>query len=384
MPLTVAAEPLRVAHIIHKLERGGAEALLVELGRIAPSLGLQLLAVSLTEVKDRRYLHQLEAAGVDVAPLELPTRWDPRAAGRTLRVLRGWQPQLIHTHLKHADLVGALAARRLGVPMVSTLHLIEDRPTPLGRLKLRAAAAARASTAARTVAVSEQLRQWYVAGCAVDPDTVVTLHNGVPRPTPRSPEQRAALRAELGVPPGAVLAVQVGMLRPGKGHPDLLAALGALPPEVELYAVLAGDGPLRAALHHAAAGLPRPERVRFAGFRVDVPDLLDAADLVVHPSREDALPTALLQALAAGRPVIATRVGGIPEIVTPDVGLLVEPGDVPALSAALRKLAGDPARRARLGAAAAARYAACFTVNRWGLRLRRLYEEVRAACPAGG
>lgn len=380
--MTGVLAPLRVAHLIHRLEFGGAEALLVELGRVAYDLDLRLLVVSLTRVRDRRYLRQLEAAGADVLSLELPTRWDPRAFARAVPALAAWRPAVIHTHLKHADLVGAVAARRLGVPMVSTLHLIEDAPTPVGRLKRRAAAAARRSTAVRTIAVSDELRRWYVRTFPADPARVVTVHNGVPRPPEQSPAARARVRAEVGVPQTAVLAVQVGLLRPGKGHADLLAALRTVPPEIGLYVVLAGDGPLRAELEAAARLLPRPERVRFAGFRDDVPALVDAADLVVHPSHVDALPTALLQALAAGRPIVATRAGGIPEIVTPDVGVLVDPGDVPALSRALAELAGDPGRRAQLGAAATDRFMTHFDVYLWAQRLRRVYEEVLDACPA--
>lgn len=371
-----AAAPLRVAHLIHRMEFGGAEALLVELGRVAAEAHLRLMVLSLTRVRDRRYLRQLEATGAEVRSLEVRTRWDPRALWRAVTALTDWRPDVIHTHLKHADLVGAVAARRLGVPMVSTLHVIEDAPTLLGWLKGRIAAAARRSTAARTIAVSEQLRRWYVATFPIDQERVLTVPNGVARPPAPPSGAPAAVRAGLGVPDTAVLALQVGLLRPGKGHADLLAALRFIPPEVDLHVVLAGNGPLRASLEAAARRLPRSQRVHFAGFRDDVPVLLAAADLVVHPSHVDAFPTALLEALAAGRPILATTVGGIPEIVTPDVGVLVAPRDPAALAGALTELAVDPERRARLGAAAAARFATHFEVSLWARRLRTVYEEV--------
>ncbi len=373
---------LRAVHVIHALERGGAEALLVDLATVAPDAGLELAVVSLMRLHDRRYADALAARGVPVVALGLGTRWDPRALAAGVAAVGAHRPDVVHTHLKHADLVGAAAARRLGIPMVSTLHVIEDAPTLLGRAKRRLAATARTSTAARTIAVSEAQRRWYLQTFPVPPATVVTVPNGVLAPRPLRRGERAALRARLGVDGCTALAVHVGIMRPGKGHAELLDALGRVPASVALRVVLAGDGELAPELQAQADRLGlRPERVSFLGFRDDVPDLLDAADLVVSSSRFDALPTVLLQALAAGRPSVATEVGGVPEVVTPAETLLVPAGDAEALATAIARLATDDALRARLATAARARFLARFEASAWARRLRGLYDEVLAERP---
>lgn len=369
---------LGVCHVIHSLGPGGAESLLVDLATAAGAAGLELSVVSLMPSATLAYHRRLAQLGVPVRSLELPTRWDPRGLPRGLAAIERLAPDIVHTHLKHADLVGAFAVRRLGVPMVSTLHLIEDAVSPLGWGKRRLATQARLTTAARTIAVSDALRRWYLDTFAAQAHRVVTLHNGV-RAAPVPASARERLRRELGVPETSLMAAMVGIMRPGKGHADLIAAAAGLPTSLDIRIVLAGDGPLRSTLEATArsAGLS-PGRLVFAGFREDVPVLLAASDLVVQPSRFDALPTALIHGLAAGLPAVASAAGGIPEIVTDDVGILVPPADPAALTSALVVLAGDPERRARLGAAARRRFEAEFDATVWAGRLRGLYEEALA------
>lgn len=368
---------LRVVHVIHALERGGAEALLVDLARVAPGAGIELGVVALMRVRDRRYADALAGLGVRVTDLGFASRWDPRALAAGVAALRVGRPSVIHTHLKHADLVGAAASRRLGVPMVSTLHLIEDAPTPVGRLKRRLAATARITTAARTVAVSEAQRRWYLETFRVPEPSVVTIPNGVVAPGRRPMTDRAALRRALGVGADTALALHVGIMRAGKGHADLIEALARVPAPVGIKVVMAGDGELRPQLEAQAAraGLPSA-RLEFLGFRDDVPALMDAADFVVSSSRFDALPTVLLQALAAGRPSVATVVGGVPEVVTAAEALLVPPADADALATAMARLATDPSLRTQLGRAALSRFTARFDASTWARRLRALYDEV--------
>jgi glycosyltransferase involved in cell wall biosynthesis len=166
----------------------------------------------------------------------------------------------------------------------------------------------------------------------------------------------------------------VTVLRAGKGHDVAAAALAQLDdPRVKL--VVCGDGPDRAAIERELA--PLGDAVVMAGHRTDVMRVLDAADVLLHPTREDAFPTTLLEAAAAGVPVVATAVGGVPEIVTPDTGRLVPAPPQPAdVARALGELLGDDALRARMGTAARERFAGEFTARAWAQRLRALYEEV--------
>lgn len=327
------------------------------------------------------YARDLEALGVEVRSAGAGSRWDPAALIRGCREIAAMRPDVVHTHLKHADLVGALYARRSQVPMVSTLHLIEDARGTLARLKRAAAAQARVRAAARTIAVSDAQRAWYLDLVRVDHRKVVTIRNGIPAPLPTSVAERERVRAELGLPQDGVVATMIGIMREGKGHDLLLEAVERLEPDHGVTFVLAGDGPLRARLEATAAAAGSP--VVFAGFRADIDRLLAASDLVVHPSDAEALPTALIHALAAGLPSVACDVGGVAEVVTPETGVLVPKGDGEAVAHAIRELAGDASRRASLGAAARRRFEAEFRIERWGALLRDLYAEVLDEAEAG-
>jgi glycosyltransferase involved in cell wall biosynthesis len=369
---------LKVVHVIHSLGPGGAEHTLVELARVAPEQNMELAVVSLMPLGSDPFPQRLRELGVGVHELDLASRWDPRALARGRRIIEDLNPDVVHTHLKHADIVGAWAARRLEVPMVSTLHLIEDAPTAVGRAKRLMAAQARLRTADRTIAVSEALREWYLKTFSADPTDVVHIPNGVAKPGPTTDASRRAVRRELGVRNDALMAVTVGILRPEKGHAVLLGAAECLSSSIDIQFVVVGDGPERFDLESQArrSGLV-PDRVIFGGYREDVAEVLAASDLVVHPSLDDALPTALLHALAAGRPIVASDTGGIPEIVTSEVGILVRPGSTDSLVEGLQQMIGRlPASDMR--EAARIRFAKEYDASIWAGRLRQQYDEVLA------
>lgn len=366
-----------MCHVIHSLQEGGAEHLLLTFADVAPTVGLDMSVLSLMPTTRRRRAEQLRDRGVDVATLDLTTRWDPRALPAAVRVLREQRVQVLHTHLKHADLVGAYASRRLHVPQVSTLHQIEDTLTPITRVKRRLGAMARTRVADRTITVSDAQRRWYLDAFRADPHQVVTVYNGVTAPPPADPAAVADRRAELGAGPDTIVVTMVAITRPGKGHDDLFGAVRALPDGLDVRVVVAGDGPSQAEVEAKVAADPVLRgRVRLVGFVEDVEGLLAATDVLVHPSHFDALPTAVIYALAAGLPVVGTDVGGIPEIVTPDVGVLVPPHDPAALGEALEGLCRDERRRRMLGQAARSRFDEVFDAHAWVGRLRRVYDEV--------
>ncbi len=369
----------RVAHVIHSLGAGGAESLLIDLAPALRDAGIECVVVGLSDAEDSRAVPMLEAAGVKVYQLHAP-RYDVRVVPKLMRILAQEQVNLVHTHLKHADLVGGIAARRLGLPAVSTLHTIAGgQGSWLTSAKTRLAANGRRKLADRTIAISRAQRDWYVQYAGER--GVVLLGNGVADCVPV--RGRDAIRAELGVPDGAILAVTVSLMRPEKGYDVLLEAIRRIPEDPVVVFALCGDGQLLETVRATVAGDPAlAARVRVLGFRRDIPDLLNAADLVVHPSREDALPTALISALAAGRPVVATDVGGIPDIVSPKIGELVPAGDPEALAAGITLVSSDEYLRARCGAAARARYVERFSAEAWAERLRDLYEELLHFVPA--
>lgn len=282
-------------------------------------------------------------------------------------------PDLLHTHLGYADLLGGLAARSLGVPSLSTVHVMDWGGSQRARAKDRLMFFARRHCAARVIAVSEAARRRYLQTGWDRPEHVVTVHNGIR--VESEPRSGLGLRRELGIGDGDIVAAMVTVLRSGKGHEIAALAVRALREEYpNLKLLVLGDGPQRAEIERelAVAG----DAVVMAGFRDDVLDVLDGVDLLVHPSRLDAFPTALLEALASRTPVIATAIGGIPEIVTDgETGLLLAPPPtVEGLTDALRRLLESPDLRKRMGDRGREAFNANFTAERWIERLLPVYE----------
>jgi glycosyltransferase involved in cell wall biosynthesis len=375
---------LRVHTLIDSLTWGGAESLLADLAVAAPGAGIALSVGYLQDIDASPSARRLRAAGVEPVLLGTGRLSDPRSLRAVRAHLRAQAPDVLHTHLDAADVLGGLAARALGIPSVCTVHLaaaaVTDRPGARGAAKARLIEGVRRHTARRVIAVSDAARAAYLARAGGAPDGVVTVRNGIVAPASRRP--RDAVRAELGIAPDAVVVAMVSVLRAGKGHDVATGAVARLAddhPGVVL--LLIGDGPARAEVEALAA--PLGPRAVLAGHRDDVPDLLGAADLLIHPTRMDAFPTVLLEAAAAGLPVLATRVGGVPEIVEDGVtGTLVPPPpDAGAFAAALVPLLADAEGRARAGAAARTRFAVEFSADRWAARLRGVYDAVRAGAP---
>jgi len=369
--------PLKIAHIVPNLHPGGPEIGLVDLATVARDAGLELAVVALTSTADTTQVAALRRLGVPVAELGMAP-WDPRVAAQTVRALRQLGGvQVVHTHLPQADVVGAAAAVRLRIPAVSTLHRVENEPAGrVDRLRRTAKILARQRFMARTLAISQVQREWY-RGIGGPAGQIDVAPNGVLDPGPVDADTRQRVRSALDVGPDDVLAVSTAPMRRDQGHELLLDAIEALPDDVRLVVALAGEGPLRPWLETRTAGSTELDsRVAFVHRHHDPAGLLAAADMFVHISRAGALPTAVLRAMAAGLPVIATRVGGVPEIVTSGTGILV-PQTAGPITDALVTLTDD-ALRGRLGAAARARFLDRFEAVGWARRLREVYEGVLA------
>lgn len=241
-----------------------------------------------------------------------------------------------------------------GLPLVVTRHVLEE-PGDTARERWRAALALRGMAEAQTtVAVSRAAAARLETLASIPPSRLRVIRNGIAldRFDPgRLSSLRCSLRASLGFGETDRLVLFPAALRPGKGHDVLLAAVSRLRESCPRAQVLfAGEGALRRPLENAAAPLGRA--VRFLGARDDVPELMCAADLVVLPSLSEALPTVAMEAAAAGTAIVASRVGGVPEVVIDGVtGTLVPPGEPDPLSRAVADLLLDSDRRLALGAA---------------------------------
>jgi glycosyltransferase involved in cell wall biosynthesis len=364
---------VKVAHLIPTLHSDGPEIGLVDLAGVARQADIDMVVVALSVSSDAAEVSALRRAGVPVAELDL-FPWDPRAVARTAKLLREQRVEIVHTHLPQADVVGAAAAARNRIPAVSTLHRIHNEPADrVDRLKRSAKILARQRFMTRTIAISQVQREWYRSLAGPETD-VLLVPNGVVDPGVPDEALRSRRRAALEVGEGDVVALSTAPMRRDQGHELLLDAVEALPDDLPLVLALAGEGPLRPWLESRVAATDAlADRVRFTHRHREATELLAAADLFVHTASAAALPTGLLRAMAMGLPTVATRVGGIPEVITPDTGMLValDPG---AVVRALTSLTDDPARREKLGAGARARFLAEYDARAWARKLHDVYQ----------
>ena len=238
-----------------------------------------------------------------------------------------------------------------------------------------------ARLADRVIACSEAVRTWEIETMGQPPAKVTTLRNAIVPPVEPSDADRRSARAALGASPDDLLVGTLGRLyEPKKGlsiFVDAAAAVLARVPRARF--VLVGDGPARADLEARAARAGLGDRLRFAGERRDVARLLPAYDLFVQPSLWEGFGLTLVEAMAVGLPVVATRVGGIPEIVRDGRdGILVPPGDAAALARAIADLLDDPARRSAFAAEGRHRARTEFHIDRLVAETAALYRDALA------
>jgi glycosyltransferase involved in cell wall biosynthesis len=382
--VSTATAPLRVHILIDSLTWGGAEMLLGDLAAGAPAAGMELSVGYLNERDGSPAAVRLRGQGVE--PVLVPVHGLLNPSGyRAVRThLARVRPDVVHTQLVLADILGTLAARSLGLPVVSTFHLVAGHSAgqPMrGRrrsaLKGHLAGFVRRHAGARVIAVSDAAREAYLATGWDVPERVVAVHNGIAR-APR-PGAGASVRAELGIAQDELVLSTVTVLRRDKGHDVAIEAVRRMLARFpRLRLLILGDGPAREEIRQLAD--PLGTAVLMTGHRDDVLDVLAATDVLLHPTSMDAFPTALLEAAAASVPVLATAVGGIPEIVQDGVTgvLLAAPATPEAVVGGLTPLLADPELRRALGVAAAESFNARFTAERWAQRLRSVYLEALA------
>ena len=371
---------IRVHALIDGLSFGGAEALLADFALGAPAAGIELSVGYLLEKDGSPLAARLRERGIDPVHAPISGLLKPSAFRSVRRHLAERRPDVVHTHLGYSDLLGGAAARSLGIPAVASIHVMQWERGVRDAVKLRLMALARRLGTVKTITVSEAAREAFLATGWERPERVVAIHNGIAAQC--EPGAGRRIRRELGLGPDALVAASVAVLRAGKGHDVALAAVQRLRERLpQLRLLIVGDGPARSKVQRLAA--PLGETVIMTGHREDVMSLLDAVDVLVHPSFVDAFPTALLEAMAAGVPVLASSVGGIPEIVDDgETGLLIGPSpDAATLSRGLERLVLDSQLRRRLGEAGRQRFERRFTVDVWAERLRGVYDGAIATRP---
>jgi glycosyltransferase involved in cell wall biosynthesis len=356
---------IKVLFLINELDVGGAEVVLTQIAtrldpsRFRPSVACLWGRGALAE--------KLAAHGIPGHFLDFRRKWDLGVLFRLRRLLNTGKFDVLHTFLFQANIVGRLAARFASERPITLagVHVTDPRRYHFWIEGWTS------ELVDKFLAVSEGVRARLIQTARIPPDKIVTIPNGV---EPAAPAESRGLRAELKLPPEARIVATVGRLTEQKGLCYLIeAAAQVLKHRPDAHFLIVGQGPLEGALRRQAEQLGVAGNVHFLGWRKDAALIAAAADLFVLPSLWEGMPIALLEAMAAGVPVVATQVAGSSEIVESEkYGILVPPADAGALGREILGLLSNPERARQLGAAGRQRVLEAFSVE----KMVRAHEEL--------
>jgi glycosyltransferase involved in cell wall biosynthesis len=368
---------MKVLHLINTLSTGGAEMHLLTLCRHLKRQNVQIVVACLREqVKDSRSLRlDFEREDIRVINLQADSRYDSLYLGRIARVLREERPDILHTHLPRADFAGAFTrVFHPGLIWVCSVHAIYSEDwsgrwsLPLFNLLWRRADV--------MLCISNGVRDWLV-GRGVPPDKARVVHYGIEPEKFSKP--RVNLRETLGLNDNAIVG-SIGRLEPRKGHATLIQAMPELCrrlPKARL--LIAGHDPwgYGATLRELIDRLGLGEKVRLVGFQGDVVSFLNALDVFAFASSSEGFGQVLVEAMAAAKPVAATRISPLTEIaVDQETGLLVEPATPAMFADALHRLLSNPQDLQRMGARGRERVEKFFNAKKMTEQTLALYEEL--------
>ncbi len=355
--------PIRIARVIARLNIGGpAQHTVLLTAGLDPTRFVTTLITGVVGRAEGDFTEAARARGVNPVVIpELgrsirPAR-DLAALVKLIRLFRRLRPDIVHTHTAKAGTLGRLAARIARVPAtVHTFHghVLDGYFSPAVTRAFLGVERLLARLTDRLVTVSPRLRTELLAMGIGRPEQVEVIPLGLDlerfrRAGPVAP----ALRGSLGLEPGTFLLGIVGRLVPIKDHASLFQAVALLQPQdPPAHLAVIGDGEERLRLEAIASRLGLDRRIHFLGWRTDLETILQELDVVICASKNEGTPVALIEAMAAGVPVVSTDVGGVADLIAHgETGWLVRPGDPPSLAHAIRRLLGDQGLRARLAAA---------------------------------
>jgi glycosyltransferase involved in cell wall biosynthesis len=385
---------MRIAHIITRLILGGAqENTLLSCEDLLHLYGDDVLLITGPPLGPEGSL--LERAVANRVPTEVipqlrraihPWR-DAVSYRRIKKILRRFQPDVVHTHSGKAGLLGRAAAYALRVPAI--VHGVHGAPyhpyqNPWLRDFFRRCERWAASRCHAMISVADAMTDLLVADHVAPREKFTTIYSGMEvEPLLRSAQHREVVRSELGYRPDHVVIGKVARLFHLKGHADLIQAAGDLVREYpNVRFLLVGDGLLAGSLREQIDAAHLSKFFHFTGLVPPqrIPELLSAMDIVVHASLREGLARVLPQALIAGKPVVSYDVDGAREVVLPgQTGFLVAPRDVPGLAAALSRLIVDADLRGRYGAEGRRRFTDVFRHEHMTARVRALYQQLLSA-----
>ena len=333
---------MRIAQLIDSLTIGGAEKLQVTFMRTALAKGLQPTLITFNKASDQHYFRELSSMGIRIIEIKGRNLFDPVLFQKLTQTLRNENFDIVHTHLTYSIILGGIAGWLTGIPVVASLHNLGVHSwSLLESISLRFFTKRRIAVG-WTVANSRQI--------LLDQHLIDVVQNPVEQNPLLPLSERMRIRTEFGKDPSRLFLITVGRLDESKGYDDLLMALDEFRkthPRVIL--LIAGGGPYLSNINEKIASLKLEDHVALLGLRSDIPKLLAASDIYVSASHTEGLPVSILEALAAGLPVVATSVGDVPLVVKPEFGICVPAYQPDHIVDALRGLADDPSKMEKFG-----------------------------------
>jgi glycosyltransferase involved in cell wall biosynthesis len=371
---------MRVTHVLKAAGLSGAEAHIIALSQALRPHGYECDLAVLVEPQRLPQAVFDAARMADVPYISIPigSDLDLSVISKISAHLRANKTQLVNTHMIHGDVYGTLAANRLGVAVVQSRHNQDRfrRWLPVQLLTRLMAASAKT-----IVGISDSVVAFTRDVEGIPGPKIARVYYGLDPAQVTQAAQPGRVRIELGLSDTIPLAACVGRLIEQKGITYLLEAWAQVLKKIpNAVLVIAGDGPLHESLKQQAG--PLGESVCFLGWRLDIPNIMADCDVLVVPSLWEGFGLVTLEAMALKKPIVASRVGALPEIVVNnETGLLVEPAQAGALAEALSQLLGNPARAQTMGTAGKARLEKQFSVSQMAKQMAAVYKEAASRVP---
>lgn len=361
-----------VLHLIESSEPGGAETVLSDVAR---SLDKDRFRSRVCVLEDGWLTDHLVRLGIPFDIVVNTRPYDPGFLRKLVRLIKREKIDVMHSHEFMMTVYGAFASKLTGVPLVGTVHGKLYYPDSKRRIHLFKLAL---FLMKKLIAVSEDLRKFLVDELGFSSRKVVTLYNGIDLDRFRANMTKAEARASFSIPPDCPVAVTAGSLFKVKGLEYMLEAADELRKRYpDFILVIAGDGDQGISLKEKAQALGLGDTVRFLGFCDDIPTLLSAGDLYVCSSVSEGLSLSILEAMAMARPVVATDVGGNPELVIPgENGLLVSPREPSDIAQKASDLLDRPDLREKYGESGRKMVETRFSLRTMVQAYQSLYDEV--------
>jgi glycosyltransferase involved in cell wall biosynthesis len=359
---------INVLYLIHYAGQGGTERYVLSLAQTLRGAGRVNPFFAYTE--DGLLRKRMEDAGIPVTQIIMPSRYSLKAAKQLAGFCREHKIDVIHTHFLRENYIALLSKRYYKAPrVVYTNHIILPNNL-VTRISNRVLSRRQHAVLAGCSPGAEQLKKNGIPSKAI-----TVIRNGVD-PAQWAKADPAPVRKELGLGELFTMLYSARMVE-GKGHAFLLRAVSRLKQQAKapFRLLLAGDGPLLEDVKALSEQLGLPEEVTFLGFREDMRDVLSACDVCVNASESETVCMSILEGMAAGLPVVATSVGGTPELVTAEAGILVPYGNTEAMAGALRVMLEDPEMRKKAAEGALAVIQREFTADKMADKIFNSYQE---------